>query len=295
MNNNYLLNSYYYEEFTYSHFGECNDRLIDYRLEPYSDHPSLSTHDFKLTTTYPGLLVGLGYTHEAGDGQVKEEEKDGAEIKLGFMLDYVTGLPIIPGSTIKGALSSAFRKYKSALPEDFKSSQKHEELFGSEEKRGSVIFYDAIPISGGINNKIFGLDNITPHPDRLKAPIPLTMLKVIPDVTFQFRFRFPPSFSEDCAKKTRDLFKEIIMKLAIGAKSNVGYGVMKEFDETQRHGQIADTQRSRQAESPAKRKRQEGKCIDCGADTKPIKKLKDQGILKYHERCHECNERRKKG
>ncbi len=54
---------------------------------------------FLLTTTYPGLLIGAGYAHEMG---LKEE------FKLGFYFDHTTGLPVIPGSSVKGALRSAF-------------------------------------------------------------------------------------------------------------------------------------------------------------------------------------------
>jgi len=53
----------------------------------------------KLNTTYPGLLIGSGYTHETGLT---------GEMKLGFFFDHTSGLPVIPGSSIKGAIRSAF-------------------------------------------------------------------------------------------------------------------------------------------------------------------------------------------
>ena len=60
---------------------------------------SAANHTFTLVTTYPGLLIGAGYSHEAGLF---------GEFKLGFYFDHTTGLPVIPGSSIKGALRSAF-------------------------------------------------------------------------------------------------------------------------------------------------------------------------------------------
>lgn len=54
---------------------------------------------FCLHTTYPGLLVGSGYRHETGSQD---------ELKLGFSFDFTTGLPILPGSSVKGLLRSAF-------------------------------------------------------------------------------------------------------------------------------------------------------------------------------------------
>ena len=57
---------------------------------------------FELTTTYPGLLIGSGYNHEIG------KMKD--ELKLGFFFDHTTGLPCIPGSSVKGVLRDACKK-----------------------------------------------------------------------------------------------------------------------------------------------------------------------------------------
>ncbi|MFN8243892.1 MAG: type III-B CRISPR module RAMP protein Cmr6 [Ferruginibacter sp.] len=51
------------------------------------------------TTTYPGLLIGTGYTHQS--------DNEG-EYKLGFYFDYTCGIPCIPGSSVKGTLRSVF-------------------------------------------------------------------------------------------------------------------------------------------------------------------------------------------
>jgi len=53
----------------------------------------------QLTTTYPGLLLGSGYAH----GISKQ-----GDYKIGFYFDHTTGLPIIPGSSVKGTLRSVF-------------------------------------------------------------------------------------------------------------------------------------------------------------------------------------------
>ena len=64
--------------------------------------------------TYPGLLAGIGYPH---DSQVK------GPIDGGFFFDYVTGLPVIPGSTLKGVLRSCF-SCRGNSPEERKEKQK---------------------------------------------------------------------------------------------------------------------------------------------------------------------------
>jgi len=56
-----------------------------------------------LETTYPGLLLGTGYNHETGNI---------GEIKIGFHFDHTTGLPVIPGHSVKGVLRSVFPKYR---------------------------------------------------------------------------------------------------------------------------------------------------------------------------------------
>lgn len=53
-----------------------------------------------LDVRYPGLLAGLGYSHSTGNSD--------DEMKLGFSFDYSTGLPVLPGSSIKGLLRSFF-------------------------------------------------------------------------------------------------------------------------------------------------------------------------------------------
>lgn len=62
-----------------------------------------TTTSFCLETTYPGLLYGSGNTHEAGAL---------GEIKLGFQLDFTSGMPIIMGSGIKGVIRSYFPSFE---------------------------------------------------------------------------------------------------------------------------------------------------------------------------------------
>ena len=56
------------------------------------------------------MFTGSGYTHETG----AEEE-----LKIGFFFDHTTGLPVIPGSTVKGVLRSAFPKYSTDTQDPF--------------------------------------------------------------------------------------------------------------------------------------------------------------------------------
>lgn len=263
-NLHYLFNIEYYSGWSHEHFAKCNDAIVKQQYKSGElIPPFVNVSSFQLQTAYPGLLIGVGNVHEAGRG-VSEKEEEPAEIKLGFTLDYVTGLPLIPGSTVKGALHGAFANYEAyvqniltergATVVDMDTLTRY--IFG-DPNPGSCVFYDAIPVKPGQGDRLFGLDNITPHNkpyDRtkddggaeyqmngLKNPIPLTMLKVIPGVTYLFRFDLSAldrdgiidskiascTFSEivSCA------FKEILSDIGIGAKTNVGYGVLTECAE----------------------------------------------------------------
>ncbi|RYU93043.1 type III-B CRISPR module RAMP protein Cmr6 [Emticicia agri] len=85
-----------------------------------------------LTTVYPGLAIGLGYGHG-----IKAE----GEFKLGFYFDYTSGLPVIPGSSVKGTLRSCFPNIKP----DHKEKYNTDELEKTEAKRGFIryLFYKA--------------------------------------------------------------------------------------------------------------------------------------------------------
>jgi CRISPR-associated protein Cmr6 len=83
------------------------DRLTDFvSFDKIENGNSFFAQDniepVKLRTVYPGLATGIGMGHEA---DVK------GELKLGFYFDYTTGVPVIPGSTVKGVLRSAFPQW----------------------------------------------------------------------------------------------------------------------------------------------------------------------------------------
>ena len=91
-------------------FEEANRKLFKYafRESEYQQlalsNFSLPNYDsFDLSTIYPGLLTGVGMVHETNNE---------GELMLGFFFDHVSGLPMLPGSGVKGALRSAFPQFK---------------------------------------------------------------------------------------------------------------------------------------------------------------------------------------
>ncbi len=92
-------------------FKTANNRIFDYTFKKENfEQLDLSTYQLpnyakiQLSTIYPGLLTGIGMVHETNST---------GELKLGFFFDHTSGLPMLPGSGVKGALRSAFPNFKS--------------------------------------------------------------------------------------------------------------------------------------------------------------------------------------
>lgn len=220
-------------------FKTESDSLLDFQ---WSDRLNLgffdgSPHGFTLKTTYPGLLVGSGYGHQTGSL---------GEFKLGFFFDHATGLPVIPGSSVKGLLRSAFpgRDERPIVRKN-----KTEFIQQLTEKEGlDVAALEAYVFDGAMdgdhlplhqrdifldahivgtdhpNGKIFFDDYITPHDeDPLKNPVPVRFLKIGPGVQFRFNFDLKNTGVMK-AKDKETLFAAILTTFGIGAKTNVGYG-----------------------------------------------------------------------
>lgn len=225
------------------HIESCNQKLLEYRLPKASDD-GLSrmkarcvTHSFLMKIRYPGLLVGTGYSHESLKAAVDE-------VKLGFSFDYVTGMPCIPGSSVKGVLRSAFRHRGyvcELLSRRINEMEFERSIFGEDvrmAKKGNTmpvaqqdVFFDALPVKGDSKGQVIGFDYITPHnPKGLHNPKPIKLLKLMPGVAMEFRFRLRNTLCGDIsltADQKAELFEQILAQLGVGAKTNTGYGVLE--------------------------------------------------------------------
>lgn len=100
------------------HFLNKNKRIEDSKYNPKTnnkiktylvdkDDNGLTT--FELEVCPPGLLIGSGMLHGIpGEG----------DFQLGLQFDHSTGLPILPGSSIKGVLRSMFPELKKVKTKD---------------------------------------------------------------------------------------------------------------------------------------------------------------------------------
>lgn len=213
----------------------------------YFDHFNLrfGKQHFRLTTTYPGLLIGAGYSHHA----IKEEGEN-SDYQLGFFFDHTLGIPVIPGSTVKGVLKNVFPQsgnlkeaklqYVFDLIKDNKKNISKDNLAKYWKEiffKNNNSFFHAFPIAikkENVDNekKLFAEDAITPHhpgdPDAIfKEPTPLKFIKVPAGVTFKFQFKINNYKNEDInisADTIKNVFKQILLDFGICAKRNVGYG-----------------------------------------------------------------------
>lgn len=228
---------------------DCNQYLIH-------EIPNMDgLNPIEVTTIYPGLIIGSGYMHET---------LNKGEFKLGFHFDHTTGLPCIPGSSIKGVLRSFFpqftnnalseqdeRKQSKAVfiaeklgwndPDFLKVHQLEMAVFDGVDLANSAentdcmkymniyqrcCFYNAYISRAATGNKIFEIDTITPHGENpLKNPIPLNFLKIRPGVTFTIPMQLQDiDYLAIKKAKLKTLFETIIKLNGLGAKTNVGYG-----------------------------------------------------------------------
>ena len=80
-----------------------------------------------------------------------------------------------------------------------------------------------------------GFDYITPHKNPVANPIPIRIIKVLPDVRFEFRFVLSDKKIKDkvlTADALKELLKELLILFGAGAKTNVGYGVLTDSPAT---------------------------------------------------------------
>lgn len=242
-NLNLLFYKEYYQKLGTGEFKADVERLdrilINTRFEERDYSPSkIAQKDcvFILKTTYPGLLIGAGNPHGAGDIGGSDDD-----INMGFSFEYVTGQPYIPGSSVKGVLRSHFKDHPEAVREII---SKLENMDVSEETVKKLeqaifdnadVFLDAVVFDGDEYGRLLDFDYITPHSKATKNPIPIKFIKVLPDVRFEFRFVLSDklidgqSFTKEVLA---ELFKELLCIFGAGAKTNVGYGCFDAADNT---------------------------------------------------------------
>lgn len=216
---------------------------------------------FKLKVTYPGLVTGLGILYENSaekgiksgfsfdyntglpfiqgsnvKGRLKSicealsaTESDEAKESLAETIQIETFDTIITALSEKDSLRMAISNangdyFKEGLSEFIK------DCFGGEgqEEKGNDIFFDAFAERVDCIDEDF----VTKHDkDNLKEPNPARFWRIKPDTEMTFIFKLTDYKKGDCeisAKAKLALFKQLLKDYGIGAKTNKGYGYLKE-------------------------------------------------------------------
>jgi len=147
--------------------------------------------------------------------------------EVGLEFDSHLNAPIIPGSSIKGIIRSA---WLALFGDDEKEAENY--LFGNIERAGVCIFHDSYPIEAGRNGYLLYPDVLTPHyvrggrdflEEHEVEPSPVVYLTVAPETVFKFIVAIP----EDVSKRLQEMFRKAILeslRLGIGGKTSIGYG-----------------------------------------------------------------------
>ena len=186
-------------------------------------------------------------------------------LENGFAFLQPYGLPYLAGSSIKGVLRNTARLLQqNAFGEGNQgwNPLAIETLFGSDDnltgkenidevRRGALTFWDVIILpkevdKGGVKTRSLKIDILTPHqrhklqgtarPHYSGDPVPVPFLAVGAGADFNFHIQANPALLESFADSWQSLiescFKYTFDWLGFGAKTAVGYGVLKQ-DEAQ--------------------------------------------------------------
>ncbi|MBI5207095.1 MAG: type III-B CRISPR module RAMP protein Cmr6 [Candidatus Firestonebacteria bacterium] len=179
------------------------------------------------------LLFGIGYEHPT---------------KIGFMFDWTSGLPIIPGSSLKGVALHIVENYIEEIKDLSLDNSEKDEIFGTKNNAGRIIFLPAYPIIE--KNKAFlELDVMTPHyqpyysnseenpPADWYSPIPLHFLTVPEGIKYCFRLADREKINDTNLKKpdgeltllgkAEKILKYALTEFGVGAKTSIFYGYFK--------------------------------------------------------------------
>jgi CRISPR-associated protein Cmr6 len=160
---------------------------------------------------------------------------DKGALEVGLTLEHTWGVPILPGSALKGLAASAARKFGGA---EWQSGQpSYLALFGDTDERGFVTFHDAWR-SPDSSLPIVDADVMTVHHnayyqgnsegDDTVAPADTDSPVPVPFMTVRGTFLVVVESHDPVWCERALAFLEIgLRELGIGAKTNAGYGRMK--------------------------------------------------------------------
>jgi CRISPR-associated protein Cmr6 len=200
-------------------------------------------HAANVLRTDARLIVGLGSE---------------SVLETGIRLHHTYGLPIIPGSALKGlaahychevwgqlsageAATVESKRFRRDRVE--KTHEYHRLLFGTTDDSGCVIFHDAWLTPDSPNPLV--MDVMTPHhpkwldgavsPTDFDSPIPVPFVSVAGAFRVAVSWHGPVSEKAQCwTELTFDLLAEALREWGVGGKTSSGYGRLTAVDASHR-------------------------------------------------------------
>lgn len=150
-------------------------------------------------------------------------------LQISLAWDPTLNVPYIPSSSIKGVARSYFEENGITI-----DGVKLDELFGTTEHQGGLVFFDAYPVKCG-GEHLVEADVITPHYRELdglidearSSPIPLVFPVIARGVELDIVIALEESLGEKLKPNHINTLKEHMAKAferGLGAKTSVGYG-----------------------------------------------------------------------
>jgi CRISPR-associated protein Cmr6 len=168
-------------------------------------------------------------------------------LEAGIRLDHTWGVPVIPGSSLKGVAAAGAHLLRGesdahwSKPESPDAGARPDSdfdiLFGSTDEAGAVRFHDAWWIPGSGENKPLRIDVMTVHhakyyqaaegsevppPSDMDSPNPVAFVSAVG------RYLIVLEGANDAWRRAAADFLSLAFKhLGVGAKTNAGYGRLK--------------------------------------------------------------------
>lgn len=175
------------------------------------------------------MAVGLGQT---------------SILETSLTLDRITGIPLIPGSALKGLaatyamleeLEETERKNIETTKNPTDQQKDFLAIFGTENNTGKIVFFDAVPTK----SPILELDIMNNHypqyyegeeaPTPSQSPNPVYFLTLGNQSEFAFAVaRRDKNTKQELVKKAANWLKQGLETMGVGAKTAAGYGYLLE-------------------------------------------------------------------
>jgi CRISPR-associated protein Cmr6 len=156
-------------------------------------------------------------------------------LETGIRLHHNYGMPIIPGSALKGLAAHYCDQVWGETEVRFKKGGPfHELLFGTTDDSGCIVFHDAWFVPGSEGEPL-KLDVMTPHhpkwldgtapPTDFDGPTPVPFLSVAGKFHVAVSWRGPASKkSQDWTELSLSLVADALNNWGVGGKTTSGYG-----------------------------------------------------------------------